>query len=331
MKSILMRPSSALFPLALLAAAVLGRNAAACALFFAYCVMQLLSLCAAESFRNAAAREPGVRRVDKRFSGAFLQTALGILLGTLICHILFQKIGAETPALPICAAAGCIVTEQLFEERMFALSHPHDGVILSILANLLLLAGMLLDGSGGIAAPMREFFPVCGAALGMLISIIAAYCIEPMHAFSLRPVNIAFFPKAAVQTLLYPLIAAGLCGFGAPLFAGHALWRLSRTVCRRARDESWSLNCLLIFVCGGMIVGSAFMGELYSCAFACLLALLCAIIIYCAPGWRLYAGSALLIAAWILCKTEVIQNIPLLACSLIAVLLNLHRAFLRKI
>ena len=78
MKRSLMRPTAVLFPLALLAAALLGNAAAVAELFICYCVMQLFTLCSVDAFRNAAAREPGVRRVDKRFGGTFPVVILGI-------------------------------------------------------------------------------------------------------------------------------------------------------------------------------------------------------------------------------------------------------------
>ena len=142
MKTGLLRPSAALFPLAGLTAALLGREESVISLFFLVHCIQLFSLCAADCFRNGAAREPGVRRVDRRFGGALVQLAGGILLLALAARFLFPR---EIRACSLIAAA-CICIEQLFEERMFALSRSLDGAILSLISNLLLLVGLMLEG-----------------------------------------------------------------------------------------------------------------------------------------------------------------------------------------
>lgn len=331
MKQSLMRPTAALFPAVLAIVYALGSVSVCRCFLLVYWIMQLLSLCPAESFRNAASREPGVRRLDKRFSGSFLQTAIGICLGTAASGYLFERWNGNLQMIYICVPVACIVIEQLFEERVFALNHPQDGVILSVVANLLLLAGLLLDCGGGVLAPIAFFYTICGAAAGMMIAIVAAYGIEPMHAFSLKPVNLGFFPRAAVQSLLYPLLAVGLSAFGIPAFGGWILWRLSRTVCRRSADESRKLNLLLMAVCAALVIASVFVEGLQPCAAACLLALLCAEAVFCAPGWRLYAGTALMIGAWILPSMQEPLNLIAVALALIAVGLNLHKAFLKKV
>jgi len=242
------------------------------------------------------------------------------------------------------AASGCIIIELLFEERMHALSHPSDGMILSVVANVLLFAGLMIDSSAGMAAPVNlsEFYTVCGAGLGMLISIITSYIIEPMHAFSLIPRNIGFFPKACVQTLLYPVAAALFLGLNVSFFAGLILWRLSRTVCRRAADESRPLN-LLLMATSVLSMAVVMYQHLVGFSIAAAVAILCVVAVFCAPSWRIYLGTALVMFAnaqlflktsmpqeWNMFPTE--WTIPFVCiCCVIAIILNLHKAFLKKV
>lgn len=343
MKNILMRPTSALFPAVLLFSMLLGERIMTANLYVFWLMMQLFSLCSVDAFRNAAAREPGVRKVDKRFSGAWLTILAGGAITVIVEYFWHEKSLSGDLMLPA-AAAWLIIIEQLFEERMFALSRRTDGVVLSIIANVLLLVGLLLDGSGGVPAPveMAGFYTACGAGLGALISIAANYVIEPMHAFSLVPRNIAFAPKAAVQCLLYPVVMMLTFGVAEAAAAGLILWRLSRTVCRRSQDESRPLNLMLITVSAVLAVCSLFI-PVMPLANAAAAAMLCAAIVFCAPGWRFYCGVVLVTAAnaqlyfstymppqWNVLPVD--WNVPVVCiCCVIAVILNLHKAFLRKV
>ena len=348
MKQMLMRPSAALFPAVLLVSALRGDAQLTALLFFCWLVLQLCTLCSAEAFRNAAAREPGVKRVDKRFSGAWPVLVLGGVLGGAI-GVFLQGKGLISQWMLPAAAAWLIIIEQLFEERMYALSHSSDGAILGVVANVLLFAGLMIDSSEGIASPVNlsGFYTLCGAGLGMLISIIASYIIEPMHAFSLVPRNIGFFPKAAVQSLLYPAVVFAVLAIlmdieGEPfaavfqsdfscVFAGLILWRLSRTVCRRANDESRPLNLLLVASCTLLIIGGCFVETLTVFGFFAIIALLCSIIVYCAPSVRLYIGFVLLCVAWLYLSPYSQSHLIGIACSAVAIILNLHKAFLKKV
>ena len=350
----LMRPTAALFPLAALIAAALGGGALAGQLMLLYYALQLFSLCAVDCFRNGAAREAGVRRADRRFGGGITQLALGIGL-TLAAMLLFPALKPHFSA-GLFAAAGCVTLEQLFEERMYALGRRVDGVVLSTIANLLLAAGMLLDGAGGVelALPLAldAPFTLSGAALGALIALITAYAVEPAHGFSLTPVNLALMPRSCVQTLLYPAaalaIAAALPGeirqgyvrLEALLY-GLILWRLARTTCRRTNEESRPLNLLLVTLTAIPAAIGAVFPELTLCglsmmsfASAAALAALCAGAVFCAPAWRYWLGFALVLAADALLVMNPLPEMwnmaAICACCLAAVVLNLHRAFLRQ-
>ena len=340
MKKGLLRPSAAFLPLAGLAAALLGRAESACALFALFYCLQLLSLCAADCFRNGAAREPGVRRVDRRFGGALVQLAAGALLLALAARLL----PLEDVRPCIALAAVCMCIEQLFEERMFALSRSLDGAILSLTSSLLLFAGLMLDG-GGLESPLPGFFAACGAGLGALIAAVSSYALEPAHGFSLKPRNLALCPRALLQTMLYPALGAAFlllhrrAGVAqvqpAPLFSGLILWRLARTVARRAADESRPLNQLLIAPTAAMAATACFLPVLLPWAAALLLALLCAAAVFCAPSIRLGCGVLLCGGALVLAALHPLPQTlnAAAACALCvaAFLLNLKQVFLRRV
>ena len=349
-----MRPTAALFPLAALIAAAKG-SALAGRLMLLYYALQLFTLCAVDCFRNGAAREPGVRRADKRFGGGITQFLLGtglLLAALLLCSELKPHFSAG-----LFAAAGCVTLEQLFEERMYALGRRVDGVVLSVIANLLLVAGLLMDGAGGVEmnlpVALDAPFTLGGAALGALIALGTAYLVESAHGFSLKPVNLALMPRACVQTLLYPAATLAICtvlpknvrkGFAGlePLLYGLILWRLARTTCRRTDEESRPLNLLLVALTAIPAAIGAVLPELTLCglpiisfAAAAALAALCAGVVFCAPAWRYWLGFALVLAADALLVLKPLPErwnmIAGCACCLIAVILNLHKAFLRRV
>lgn len=345
-----MRPTAVLFPLVLLAATLFGNAIAAANLFICYCVIQLFTLCSAEAFRNAAAREPGVRKVDKRFSGTFPVMLIGIAAYISLVWFKTDKTVFLKDFACIITAAAIINFEQLFEERMWVLGHQVDGVMLSIISNVLLLVGLLVDASNGVAAPLdvSSFYTACGTGLGLLISVFTSYIVEPMRAFSLLPRNIVFFPKAAVQSLLYPVLMVGAWVFMSDkggkmefnsiismLMAGMIFWRLSRTVCRRANDESRPLNLLLAAACGGMIIANIWIPNLEGYIVSVIAVMICAEIVFCAPGWRLYISTALLIGAFYMQMMPVLPEkwnmIAVITCSVLVIILNMHKAFLKKV
>ena len=342
-----MRPTAALFPLVLLAAALFGNAVAVAELFICYCAMQLFTLCSIDAFRNAAAREPGVRRVDKRFSGTFPVVIIGFAAFAALVWFKADKTSFMNKYVWIIAASGSILIEQLFEERMWALGHPVDGVMLSIISNVLLLVGLLVDASSGMAALMDVygFYTICGAGLGLLISVFTSYAVEPMRAFSLIPRNIAFFPKAAVQSLLYPAVIFGIYALNivesgykvmyardmTALMTGLILWRLGRTVCRRANDESRPLNLLVTAFPAVIMVISLWVAAIFPWAEDVVVAMICVVIVFCASGWRIYTGVALVTAAWLLLLMNVFPTWIAAACCTTAVILNMNKAFLRKV
>lgn len=357
MRQRLMRPTAALFPLVGIVGAVAGSGVRDFILlvFLFYYLIQLVGLCSADSFRNAAAQEPGVRRVDRRFGGTLLPLLVGIAAAFTVA-LLFRPANAPPEEVDyaaylfnalLCASlsAAFIAVEHLFEERMFALGRRIDGVALSCVSNGLLLAGVLLEaGSAGRAG--RWF---AGAtALGALISVAASYLIEPGHGFSLSPRNLPFAPRACLQTLLYPLAAGAVLflsftastnaliqGNEVAMEAGTLLaaacyglipWRLARTTARRTADESRPLDLLLIAFAAIPAMLAPWLPGAQPPALAGALALLCAAAVFCAPDGRLCAGVALTVAALLNFKFPYLNALLALA----ALLLNARRALLRR-
>ena len=359
MKRGLMRPAAALFPLVLMAASLLGAEMICTELFLIWLVMQLCSLCSAGAFRNAAAREPGMRRVDRLFSGAMLLSLLSIAAVAAIefffaweGHSLLEWIG-------LFAAAAGIMIEQVFEERMYALSRPVDGAMLSLISDGLLFVGLMMDRSGTYVLPAANFFTGCAGALMALISVISAYIVQPIRGFSLIPRSIPAFPKACAQGLMYFVMVAGLgllmlkagrkdfiAGFEhdfSAIFFGMIPWQLARTVCRRAPDESRPLNLMLVCFANLPLISSVaiayFLPEfalaepMLRFGFMGLAALLAGLVMYCAPGVRIYVGAALTAIAAFFCMDLQASWTPIAVCVLgmATIILNLKQAFLRKV
>ncbi len=351
MKQRLMRPTAALFPLVGLIAALLsqGMRYFVIIVFILYYLIQLVSLCATDSFRNAAACEPGMRKVDRRFGGALPFMVIAVAAMLLFAWS-FHSMSMDTNAIytfdhveyiqeqlfRATLATAFISIEHLFEERMFALGRRIDGVILSCICNGMLLAGALIDAEANAAGDIFT----AAAGIGMTISLVTAYAIEPPHGFSLKPRNVPFFPRACVQTLLYPATACAAIlllsnGDGAQLDAtlpavlfGLIPWRLSRTTARRTHDESRPLNLLLITFAAVPAITAIWLPAVRPFALTATLALICSAAVFCAPSARLYAGIGFVIAAILPLSFPYCLNvIPALA----AILINIKQAFLRKV
>lgn len=340
-----MRPTAALFPLAGIIACRAGGERAVEQLVLTWCAMQLCGLCAADCFRNAASGEPGVRRVDRRFGGAIVQLLLGVALAALLSWLCPAARGLDAGLF---AAAGCVLVEQLFEERMWALGRRLDGTLLSVIANLLLLAGLLLDAAGGIELTRIAFtghpLALVGAGLGALIALATTYAVEPAHGFSLKPVNLARAPVACAQALLYPAALLALmvpeelpvfhCADPEPLLYGLLLWRLARTVCRRTQEESRPLNLMLVCLVALPALLAGVLPGAMAAHRAALLALICTGILFSAPHVRLWLAVVLLAAAGMLMDRAPLPGnwsfIAACLCCAAAVALNLYKLFRRR-
>ena len=334
MKQRLMRPTAALFPIAGIIGAACGDAEMILKLYACYYLVFLCTICAAEYFRNAAAWEPGVRRVDQKFSGALLL----LLVGAIITGILILTPAAKNKVPEqgsLFAIAWLIHTEHLFEERMYALGRRMDGVILSCIANGLLATSFLLEGKLAIASPVPLLSIIVGAGAGTLISIITSYAIEPIHGFSLKSIDRRIIRSALVQGGLYivGVIVAYKTfkpqneGLALPFLFGLIPWRLARSLCRRTEDESRPLNLLLITYAAIPAALTCSFPEILPFAMCAGIALICSAIVFCAPSKRLYIGIALTAAAFIPLPIPYLNAIFALA----AILINMKQAFLRKV
>ncbi|MBQ3575573.1 MAG: hypothetical protein IJA26_07870, partial [Clostridia bacterium] len=263
MKRRLMRPSAAFFPFVLLISALFGDELTTLIFLLLWYALQITTLCAPVAFCNAAAREPGVRRVGRRFFGGIMQCILGGALLFVPIGMLSSSAALSGGLITLAAGAFLIIIEQMFEERMFALGRKVDGTLLSLICNGLLLLGLMLDAGSGINAPeiysrmlgrsveLRNFYLLCGCSAAVIVSIAITLLIARGKGFTPLPVNCGHGPKAMLQVLLYP--AAVFIAVRAldtsinlrHLLVGMILWQLSRTVCRRTRPESRPLDWLL--------------------------------------------------------------------------------------
>lgn len=338
MKNRLMRPTAALFPLALLAADLVNKQRLGMDLMRAFIFMQILILFPVESFSIAAAREPGLKRVDKRFWGSMTMFLLGVI-GIFQRVRLSYEINSGNMFTYVTALI--IIFEQLFEERLFTLNRHGDGSMLAWISNGLLFVGLMLDGAGSLPAICPMFYTLAAAGLGAFIAVITCLIIAPSRGFSLIPLNLQFVLKAAVQNYTFPLLweillfkFADFDPNGTGLLCGMALWRLSRTVCRRSADESRGLGLQLMTVTGALTIAACWFDALVMPSFCCWLALACAMVVYLRPSIQNVLGTLFLAGSFALKHFELghfYYNLPVIGCCAIALILNLKNAFLKKV
>ena len=335
MRRWLVRPAAALFPLAALLGGAFS-PVLALRLMLCYFSVALLSGCAAEAFRNAAAREPGRRRVDGRFFGGLVMILLAGAICCALCAYL-NKIDALCGAL---VASICINIEHLFEERSYALGRREDGPMSAAVSALLLAAGLALDARTEAPLNLPGFYTAASAALGALIAAAVSLTVAPLARISLLPRNLGFFPRAAVQSLLYPALCAALTRFCPnefsllPALAGLTLWRLARTPCRRTQNEGRAFNLMIILACAVSVAAATILPQAAAYARALLLALICSLAVFAAPAPRPYAGAIALIAAELLLETALLPGnwriVAICALCVAAVAANLRPALMRR-
>ena len=303
MKRKLMRPSAAFFPLSLLTSAVFGDKLVTALFLLLWYALQLTSLCASDCFRNAAAREPGVRRVGRRFWGGIMQCLLGGALLIVPIGMLSRELMLGNSFVVLAASAFLIIIEQMFEERMFALSRRVDGTLMSLISNGLLTVGLMFSSAKGLNNPagLDYSWLLIGCGATALISAALTFVMAGGKGFTLLPVNCGFAPRALLQVFLYPLAAAAVVtGLEAAvdtrhILAGLILWQLSRTICRRTHTESKPLDWLLTIVCAVFAVAACLIPACLPYTLCCCAAFICAAILYCAPSFRLYICLAAVI------------------------------------
>lgn len=344
----LIRPSDAFFPLVGLLCALLGYRTRITNFFFMYFLIQLCSFCCADSFRNAAARELNVRKLEKRFGGALVQLVLGV---AIVCggvhHLKLANI-RNLSFIALTGSAALKIFEQLFEEYLFASKKHTDGMMLSLISNVLLAAGLIMDATGGIPLYFDSFYTLCTAGIGMVLGFFISCMVVRAPRISLLPRNLGYAPKAIFQVLLYPALAMAAIYFYdfplIPALAGLIPWRLARTVCRRSKAESRPLDLMLVFISAFSLMLILLVNtyppytKYLPYAYAFYAALLCAELVFCAPSVRLYLGTLMIAGAGAIMHIfpfadELVVLNPISAAVLCggAVLLNMKNAFLKTV
>ena len=293
MKRRLMRPGAAFFPLALLISALFGDELTVFLFLLLWYALQITTLAAPEAFRNAAAREPGVRRVGRRFWGGIMQCLLGGALLIVPIAMLSRELMLQNDLVVLAGSAFLIIIEQMFEERMFALSRNVDGTLMSLISNALLTVGLMFTGADDPGLLQNPWLPgCCGAAA--LIAAVLTFVLAGGKGFTLLPVNCGFAPKAMLQVFLYPAavtaasIVLKVAVDARHILAGLILWQLSRTVYRRARTESKPLDWLLTVACAVFAILACLHPAFLPYAVCCTTAFVCAAVMYNHPSVRLY-------------------------------------------
>ena len=319
MKNRLIRPASALFPASM---------AVCCAfmpdftlrILLAYLAITLLSLCSAEAFRNAATREPSPRRVDRRFFGGLTM----ILLSTVIVSLICVSLGRWSTMYLAVLAGFALNIEQMFEERSYALGNAIDAPLMALVCALLTVGGALTKQEMFVSLAL-----VAAALFALLLSLLRTQpqCFDPL------PRNLGFFPKAALQSLLYPLVCIGLYLYNpgektlTAALIGGVLWRTARTPCRRTADEARQFNLFALTFTAVLLCLNAYL-QMDSGA-AALVSLLCVFAVYLTPTLRLCLGTTMLTAAFVCQITKIPAYVAYALCAA-ALLLNIKPATLTK-
>lgn len=306
MKRKLLRPYAALFPPTLLASAVFGDQALTLRFLGAYFALQIASLCAPVAFCNAAAREPAMRRLGRRFWGGLTQLFLGAAL--LFCALRLVPLPFDARDGEILIAALLVLIEQMFEERMTAVSRSVDATLLALISGVFVLLGLVLTAEGTLpnSTPLRYPYLLGGCVLSALLGAVLTLLLAGGRGFTPLPINYGFAPKAMAQELLYPALIAAAVVWGKTeptlpaVLTGWMLWRAIRSVCRRTRGESKAPDWFLCIVSAALSLLAYLFPTILPYALCASAVLLCAMAVYLAPSPRLYVFAAVAFALTVL-------------------------------
>ena len=253
--SYLFRPADILLPLAFLAASLLGRGAAALALFAALYAVKLCSLAASDGLRATFAAQPSVKYVQGSAIVALIAQLPGAALAALILHL----IPGTRVLVPLVPCGMLLNAEQVFCEYLYAIGDKKSAMFSRCITAGLTLLGLMLCmprnyGAVEIAA-VDPAWPLITSALSACVGLVICIALggkrdpklnfEVMRRAPLSMLQAALCPALmlAALTLLWP---AG--PVAAPLFAGLALYEACRTPFRRSPLESRPMNRLLLAV-----------------------------------------------------------------------------------
>ena len=242
----LIRPADAFLPAGLFIAALFTHPLILMP-FLAYGFgIAALSLASCRGVRVAFAAQPSIRYVRGSVKAALLCQVGAALAGCGALKLLWPGFDAYAPLL---AGAGLLMNiEHTFYEYLFATGDGGSATMVRAITSALTAAGLILcDTFGG-----EVWWLTGGAALSAAVASIIGIAIGGPLKGRLNGQVFRCAPRALIQTLLYPAIAAAILYFAplkagiAPAFVGLALYELCKTPFRRSAMEARSLNRALL-------------------------------------------------------------------------------------
>lgn len=342
------------FPLSGIAAALMDFPYVLTEIFMVYYMLQVLSLCAVDSFRNAAAQERDVQGINRRFGGGLAQLGIGFILCAVMGCIGGEDFAYVASTLLVLCSVTFVLIEQLFEERMRALGKSGIALRMGIVSAMLFIAGVFAEEMLALDEPFYGMILFCCTGLGTAIAGFQSHRTAPLEGLSFQPRNMRFCAKACVQTLLFPTALFFMLLMEIdrgeryipvvewetvlPLCLGLIPWRLCRAVHRRTREESRGAGFIAL-ASGALGVIACALLELMPygfdhielariCADTLVLAMMCSVIVFCRANIRLCAGMALVAAAgWLLRIYIPYGELIVAAMCVLAVIANLKDIF----
>ncbi len=251
----LLRLSDVFLPLALLAASLMGRGAAALLLFLALYAVKICALATADSLRAAFATQPSMKYVQ----GSALVALTCQLPGAALAALLLYFIPHTRPLLPLVPCGLLLNIEHVFYEYLFAVGDKNSALTARCFTAALTLLGLLLcmpsRQDAVTTAAVDPSWPLITCGLSALISLFISFSLggrfqpvpngEVLRRAPLTMLQAVFCPALTLSVLI--LLWPG--NFTpAPLFAGLALYEACRTPFRRSPMESAPMNRLLLVV-----------------------------------------------------------------------------------
>ncbi len=296
----LSRRAGLLVPLALLIPALAGRTRAAAALAAAWALGRLCTLCAAEAFRAAAAREVSPRRVRGAWTGALLATALLAAAAYFYVPAVWAWLkaspGAPAVWLPLWRVGAALSLARLADEHLRAAGQGETAALSALLRGALLAASAFcgpdwMAGAAGLAA-LVALALACGAG-GTPFAIPNAAALPCLPGAALR----ALCYTVPALLLLAGLWRHGAQGATAGYLLGAALLDCAATPFRRDRSESAPLHMLLALPAAALCALSPLSAQIACAAALTAFAALAGLALYAAPSPRPLLTGLLLAAA----------------------------------